>query len=163
MSNTTWHSVWVGLGSNLCAPKEQIKYALDRLSVYCFVKDLQNSSLYLSKPIGPKDQPDFINAVCTFKTYLSPNELLIRLQRLEQQQGRVKTRHWGERTLDLDILLYAREVISMDRLHIPHKEMLNRSFVVYPILEIRPNIRLPNNQLLKDRPLPKNDLIKLND
>lgn len=161
MSNPSRHSAWVGLGSNLFNPEEQIKQALDTLSTYCFITELRHSSLYLSKPVGPKDQPDYINAVCTFKTHLSPDELLIQLQNLEQQQGRMKTRHWGERTLDLDILLYNREVISTDSLQIPHKEMLNRSFVVYPILEIQPNIRLPNHRLLKDTPLPENDLIKL--
>lgn len=94
------------------------------------------------------DQPDYINAVAEITTSLAPLELLNQLQSLEQSQGRIKRRHWGERCIDLDILLYGDEELQSERLNLPHHEMTNRSFVVQPLLEIAPDLRLPDGRRL---------------
>ncbi len=128
--------VYIGIGSNLEKPIEQVYEAVVTTmelpsSEWCGV-----SSLYVSKPQGPQDQPDFVNAVVAIDTELSPRELLTILQNAEQQQGRVETRHWGERIIDLDILLYGNEVIKEADLVIPHPRMEDRPFVMVPLLEI---------------------------
>lgn len=107
------------------------------------------SSLYLSKPYGVTDQPDFVNAVLKATTTLSPIELLDFCQSLEVQAKRVRLRHWGERSLDVDILLYGDQVIESERLTVPHKELTQRNFVVIPLLEID-NQLIVNGQKLKD-------------
>lgn len=94
------------------------------------------SSLYASKPQGPQDQPDFVNAVAKIKTQLSATSLLASLQTLEKEQGKVKKRHWGERVIDLDILLYGSVTIQTTTLTIPHPEIPYRDFVLLPLSEL---------------------------
>ncbi|MEX0614985.1 MAG: 2-amino-4-hydroxy-6-hydroxymethyldihydropteridine diphosphokinase, partial [Methylophaga sp.] len=103
---------YIGLGSNLEAPAEQIKTALTDLQSLPATQLLKTSSLYASPPMGPQDQPDYINAVALLDTTLSAHDLLNALQAIEQQHGRQRKRHWGERTLDLDILLYGQQMIE---------------------------------------------------
>jgi 2-amino-4-hydroxy-6-hydroxymethyldihydropteridine diphosphokinase len=93
--------------------------------------------------MGPQDQPDYINAVVELESNLTAHKLLDQLQAIEQQQGRVRLRHWGERTLDLDIIVYADHIIDDERLHIPHKGLAQRSFVLYPLAEIAPELTIP--------------------
>ncbi|NPA71761.1 MAG: 2-amino-4-hydroxy-6-hydroxymethyldihydropteridine diphosphokinase [Gammaproteobacteria bacterium] len=137
-------SVYIGLGSNLDDPLAQIQTAVATLNQTEELKVLACSSLYGSKPQGPQDQPDFANAVCLVETTLSPLNLLACLQAIEQQQGRVKKRHWGERLIDLDILLYGAQVISTEVLTVPHAEIANRDFVLIPLVEIAPDLVIPN-------------------
>lgn len=141
---------YIGLGSNIEQPKRQILGALKALANLKEVNFVQSSSLYLSAPHGPQDQPDFVNAVAKITTSLEPLELLDRLQAIEQSQNRVKTRHWGERTIDLDILLYAQIQLVTERLCIPHKHMLQREFVLVPLLEIEPFACLPSGESLSE-------------
>jgi 2-amino-4-hydroxy-6-hydroxymethyldihydropteridine diphosphokinase len=93
--------------------------------------------------MGPQDQPDFINAVAKIKTALTPEALLSALQEIENQSGRLRTRHWGPRTLDLDIILYGRWVVDTAQLKIPHPGLYDRNFVLYPLQEIEPGIDIP--------------------
>ena len=93
--------------------------------------------------MGPADQPDYINAVISLETSLSPHQLLDALQSVEQLHGRERKRHWGERTLDLDILLYGEQILDDERLTIPHPGMHERAFVLYPLAEIAPDIEIP--------------------
>src|SRR5690554_8089554 len=93
------------------------------------------SSIYGSTPLGPLDQPDYQNAVAKIETKLAPLELLDALQAQEKEQGRIKLRHWGERCIDLDILLYGQSTINSERLTVPHSELHKRSFVVGPLRE----------------------------
>lgn len=137
---------FIGLGSNLDDPVGQVVSACEALKQLPDSQLVAVSSLYSSKPVGPQDQPDFINAIAVLDTALSPEALLDQLQQQEQQQGRVRLRHWGERTLDLDILLYGDRIIDTERLIIPHKELTQRSFVVIPMLEIAPELTLPDGQ-----------------
>lgn len=140
--------VYIALGSNLNQPIEQLKQAVESLQT--FAKDLKVSPFYGSKPVGPQDQPDYVNAVATFSTELSPEALLDKLQSIEQQQGRVRLRRWGERTLDLDILLYGNEQIHTERLTIPHIEMKNREFVIVPLYDLSPDLILLNGEKLAE-------------
>lgn len=131
-------SVYIGLGSNWQNPQQQLQTAVQALTQWPDINQLRVSSLYQSAPLGPADQPDYLNAVAAFQTHLSPLALLDGLQRQELQQGRVRRRHWGERSLDLDILLYGQQIIGEDRLVIPHPQLAQREFVLYPLAELVP-------------------------
>ena len=135
--------VYIGLGSNLAQPRRQIKAALKALAALPGTTVLANSGYYASKPMGPQDQPDYINAVVLVKTRLAPVVLLDALQAIEQQQGRVRQQHWGARTLDLDILLYGDEQIKLPRLEVPHRGISQRDFVYLPLLKINPAVEIP--------------------
>jgi len=145
---------YIGLGSNLQQPQQQLKTALGLLDEIEGVSLLQASSFYGSKPQGPQDQPDFINAVAKLSTQHSPEALLTQLQAVEQQLGKVKVRHWGERCIDLDLLLYGQEEVtaqgvvfnSVERqtvdLTLPHPMMWQRDFVLLPLYELQPDLIL---------------------
>lgn len=141
---------YIALGSNLHTPLEQLKRALNALAQLPQTQLMAVSSFYRSKPLGPQDQPDYLNAAVEISTALSPLALLDELQRIENEQGRVRLRRWGERTLDLDILLYGNEIIQSERLTVPHYDMHNREFVIVPLVEIAPNLILPNGQKLAE-------------
>lgn len=141
-------TVYIALGSNLNNPLEQLKQAVKILK--SFAVNFEISPFYGSKPVGPQDQPDYVNAVAKFDTELSAEALLDKLQSIENQQGRVRIRRWGERTLDLDILLYGNEQIHTDRLTIPHIEMKNREFVIVPLFDLSPDLVLPTEEKLAD-------------
>lgn len=142
--------VFVGLGSNLSDPVKQINRALASLERLTDTSVLSCSKLYGSVPQGPQDQSDFVNAVCLLETQLSPMELLSALQGIEQVQGRIKKRHWGERLIDLDILLFDDLTLSTPELTIPHTEISNRDFVLIPLFEIAPDLIVPNQGSLHD-------------
>ncbi len=127
--------VAVGLGSNLQQPQQQIEQALQALAQMS-EGSFQCSSLYRTPPMGPQDQPDYINAVALFETSLKPIALLDRLQQIEQRQGRERKRHWGERTLDLDLLLYGEQSVDLPRLQVPHPGTAQRAFVLVPLHEV---------------------------
>lgn len=146
--------VYIAIGSNLNDPVQQAKDAIQALKTLPKSEFLTVSSLYSSTPMGPQDQPEYINAVAVLNTELTPLELLDCTQAIEQEQGRVrKAERWGPRTLDLDILLYGDEMIDSERLTVPHYGMKQREFVLYPLAEIAPNLQLPDgtelNQLLQ--------------
>ncbi len=134
---------YIGLGSNLDDPLKQLQNALAEMAVTTGIDLCKRSSFYVTKPVGPQDQPDYVNAVVKIKTQLSPLALLDELQRIEKRQGRVRNVRWGARTLDLDILLYAENVIDHPRLTVPHPEIQNRAFVLCPLAEITPQIEIP--------------------
>lgn len=130
---------YVGLGSNLSNPEEQIKQARLSIGKQADISEIDFSSLYTSSPMGPQDQPDYVNAVMRVNTGLSAIELLRVLQDIENNQGRVrKGERWGARTLDLDLLLYADQQIDMPDLIVPHSGLSERAFVLYPLQEIAP-------------------------
>jgi 2-amino-4-hydroxy-6-hydroxymethyldihydropteridine diphosphokinase len=131
-----WSRVYIGLGSNLGDPVGQIIKAFRELSELPDCRGLNYSSLYRTRPIGPQDQADFINAVATLSTRLGPESLLDELQRLERLHRRIRERRWGPRTLDLDLLLYDQRRIETPRLVAPHPEMGKRAFVLVPLMEI---------------------------
>ncbi|GHC33978.1 2-amino-4-hydroxy-6-hydroxymethyldihydropteridine pyrophosphokinase [Kushneria pakistanensis] len=157
------HTAWIGLGSNLDQPRQQVLTALEDLAGLPLTMLSARSSLYGSRPVGPQDQPDFVNAVAVLETLLSPLALLDQLQALEQRHRRVRKRHWGPRTLDLDLLLYDDQELNLARLVVPHPWLASRAFVVQPMLEIAPELSLPDGQRLSQLSAaqPSNDLKRL--
>jgi 2-amino-4-hydroxy-6-hydroxymethyldihydropteridine diphosphokinase len=143
--------VYIGLGSNLADPAYQIKTARLAIRQLDAVREIAFSSLYRSLPMGPQNQPDYVNAVMAISTRLSAINLLRNLQAIEHSQGRVrKGEHWGARTLDLDILLYADQQIHVKDLIVPHIGMAERAFVLYPLCEIAPEIDVPGRGNITD-------------
>lgn len=142
-------TAFIGLGANINDPERQIITALEALHQLPQTCLRQWSSLYGSKPLGPQDQPDYLNAVAEIETSLSAAELLSQLQQQERDQGREKLRHWGERCIDLDILLYGNDEIESADLTVPHAGLTERSFVVRPLLEIAPDLTLPDGRNLQ--------------
>ena len=134
---------YIGLGSNLKGPKEQIKKALGALSKVKEITLLSVSSFYQSKPLLDMPGPNYLNVVCKIKTDLSALDLLNFCQEIEDNQQRVREVKWGSRTIDLDILLYGDQIVATQRLTIPHPEMINRAFVLLPLFEIEPALKLP--------------------
>jgi 2-amino-4-hydroxy-6-hydroxymethyldihydropteridine diphosphokinase len=154
---------YIGLGSNLDAPEEQIKRARIAIRQIQDVREHGFSSLYYSPPMGPQDQPEYVNAVMAIETELSAIQLLRCLQDIENTQGRVrKDDRWGARTLDLDLLLYADQQIDTPDLIVPHYGMGERAFVLYPLYEIAPDIEIPGKGLVSDlkNRCPQNGLTK---
>ncbi len=130
---------YIGLGSNLGDSKGILTEAVHKLAS---LGDVKTSKLYQSPPMGPQDQPNYLNAVVQLSTNLAPLALLDELQRFEQESGRVRLRHWGERTLDLDLLIYAEEKIQHERLTVPHVGVMERDFVLIPLLDLDPNLHI---------------------
>lgn len=136
--------VFIGLGSNLEAPRRQVETALVALEQLPQSRLIGRSPLYRSKPVGPQDQPDFVNAVALLDTDLEALALLDQLQAIEQQHHRQRDgQRWGARTLDLDILLYGNEQIHNARLTVPHPEIPNRGFVLKPLHDLAPELNVP--------------------
>jgi 2-amino-4-hydroxy-6-hydroxymethyldihydropteridine diphosphokinase len=135
---------YIGIGSNLDDPVGKVKEALEELDAIPDSLLISQSSLYRSKPMGPTDQPDYVNAVAGIDTLLSPVELLQELQKIEQDLGRAREgERWGPRVIDLDLLLYGGKVISTDSLTVPHPGLHERDFVIIPLAEIAGNLTIP--------------------
>ena len=142
---------FIGLGSNLCDPHAQIIKAIDVIALIENCKIQAVSSLYFSRPMGPQDQPDYMNAVLSLETNLSAISLLDTLQEIENKSGRVrKDNRWGARILDIDILLYGTEVMNTTRLTIPHYGLKIREFVLLPLAEIAPTLCLPDGDSIRE-------------
>lgn len=137
------HSAFVGLGSNLNDPQDQVLRALNALDQLPRTRLRARSSLYRSAPVGFLAQPDFINAVAHLETELSPRELLDALLALERDNGRMREFPNAPRTLDLDLLLYGELRHHEHGLTLPHPEMHKRAFVLLPLLEIAPECIIP--------------------
>ena len=130
---------YVGLGSNLAEPVAQIERALDALAALTETTLAARSSLYVNPPMGPADQPDYVNAVAALDTALAPHALLDGLQAIEAAGSRTREgARWGPRTLDLDLLLFGERRIDDHRLRVPHPGIAERAFVLLPLAEIAP-------------------------
>lgn len=135
---------FVALGSNLDEPQRQVREALSALDAHPAITLLAASPLYRSEPMGPQDQPAYVNAVAMTGTDLSPHALLAGLQGIEAAAGRTRTgRRWGPRPLDLDLLLHGELELSDDTLTLPHPGLAQRAFVACPLADIAPGLRLP--------------------
>ncbi|WP_259238218.1 2-amino-4-hydroxy-6-hydroxymethyldihydropteridine diphosphokinase [Rheinheimera pacifica] len=155
---------YIGLGANLDEPVAQLQQAVQALKQLAGSNLVAVSGFYGSKPMGPQDQPDYVNAVAAIDTTLTAEQLLDALQQIEQLQGRQrKAERWGPRTLDLDILLYGNQVIATERLTVPHYGLRVREFVLYPLYEIAPRLNLPDGTVLSSllAQVPQNGLQKL--
>ncbi len=142
---------YIGFGSNLNQPLQQLNNAKNKLSNLPQIKVLKCSSIYQSKAITLDNelQNDYLNAVVKIETSLDAETLLDTLQKIETEQGRVREKRWGVRTLDLDILLFGDQQIKTARLTVPHKEIENRYFVLLPLFEIAPDIKIPEKNSLQ--------------
>ena len=143
--------VYLGLGSNLAEPLAQLHGALAALAALPQSQLVGRSSFYASDPLGPADQPRYVNAVAALDSELTPLQLLDALQAIELNQGRErKDERWGPRTLDLDILLFGDLMLDQPRLCVPHYHMHARAFVLYPLAELAADLRLPDGRALRD-------------
>lgn len=136
---------YIGLGGNLDNPAAQLRRALAELTALPDTRVLKHSRLYRSKPLGPQDQPDYLNAVAALQTRLEPLVLMRHLQDIERQHGRRRRaeNRWGPRTLDLDLLVYGDLSLQTPELTLPHPELHKRSFVLYPLAELAPELVIP--------------------
>lgn len=140
---------YIAIGSNLASPLEQVNAAVQALGGIPQSRTVAVSSFYRTPPLGPQDQPDYLNAAVAIETDLDAETLLDNTQRIELQQGRVrKAERWGPRTLDLDIMLFGDEVIHTERLTVPHYDMKNRGFMLWPLFEIAPDLIFPDGSTL---------------
>lgn len=139
-----WFPVYVGIGSNLDDPEQHAAQAITDLRALsnCFLTAV--SSLYRSAPMGPADQPDYINAVAALLTTLAPHDFLDELQKIEIRHGRQRDgERWGPRTLDLDLLIFGGRQIADERLTVPHTGIAERIFVLLPLCELAPQLDAP--------------------
>lgn len=142
--NVRWRPAYVGIGSNLDSPEDRVRAAIEVLRSIPDTRLMNRSSLYRSAPMGPADQPDFVNAVAALLTRLEPSSLLAELQAVEDAHGRQRSaERWGPRTLDLDLLSYAHTVCDTDDLELPHPGIAERIFVLLPLNEIAPQMAVP--------------------
>ena len=143
---------YIAIGSNLASPLEQVNAAIQALGEIPESRIVALSSFYRTPPLGPQDQPDYLNAAVALETTLLPEALLNHTQHIELQQGRVrKAERWGPRTLDLDIMLFGDQVIHTERLTIPHYDMKNRGFMLWPLFEIAPELVFPDSITLRQQ------------
>ncbi|MFZ2087353.1 MAG: 2-amino-4-hydroxy-6-hydroxymethyldihydropteridine diphosphokinase [Desulfobaccales bacterium] len=129
---------YVGLGANEGEPRRQVEEAIAHLAAADEIEVLKVSSFFLNPPLGPPDQPWYVNAVIQVRTRLTPEEMLRVLHRVEQDLGRIRRERWGSRVIDLDLLLYDGVIFTDPDLCLPHPEMHRRSFVLAPLAEIAP-------------------------
>lgn len=135
---------YIGIGSNLDDPLEHVTRAVSDLANIEHTRLIKNSRCYQSVPMGPKNQPDFINLVASLETQLPASKLLTSLQEIENAHGRVRTQQrWGPRTLDLDLLLFGSAWMHTEALRLPHPGITDRAFVLYPLQEIAPELVIP--------------------
>lgn len=141
---------YIAIGSNLVSPLEQVNAAVQALSDIPQSRLVAVSAFYLTPPLGPQDQPDYLNAAVVLETALDAETLLDNTQRIELQQGRQrKAERWGPRTLDLDIMLFGDNVINTERLTVPHYDMKNRGFMLWPLFEVAPDLTFPDGESLQ--------------
>jgi len=141
--STLWRPAYVAIGSNLASPRERVLEAMERLGALGAPDSLLRSHLYISRPMGPQDQPDFINAAAGFLTQQSPQELLAMLLDIERSMGRKRGERWGPRVIDLDLVWMVDAPVDEAGLKVPHPGVSIRNFVLYPLADIAPTITIP--------------------
>ena len=144
-SKDFFHTAYLALGSNLGDKEANLRRALELL-IERGVEIVKTSTFISTEPYGVTDQPQFLNGVCEVRTSMAPLALLHTLLEIEQEMGRVRLRHWGERNIDLDLLLYEDVVMDTPQLKLPHPDMQNRDFVLLPLAEIAPELVHPTLQ-----------------
>ena len=147
---TLWRPAYVGIGSNLQSPRDRVLEAIERMSTLDATRVVLRSQLYLTRPLGPQDQPDFVNAAVGLLTQLSARELLSELLGIERSMGRDRQERWGPRVIDLDLLWMIDSTIDEPGLTVPHPGVSMRNFVLYPLADIAPTIKIPRVGLVLD-------------
>lgn len=147
---TLWRPAYVGIGSNLQSPRDRVLEAIERMSALETTRVVLRSQLYLTRPMGPLDQPDFVNAAVGLLTQLAARELLSELLGIERSMGRDRQERWGPRVIDLDLLWMVDSAIDEPGLTVPHPGVSTRNFVLYPLADIAPTIKIPRVGLVLD-------------
>ena len=149
-SKTEMKIVYVALGSNIDNPPQQLSQAVQELASLPQTNLIKTSTFYWTKPVGPQNQPNYLNGVAAIASALLPEELLTHLLAIEKKHHRTRTsERFGPRTLDLDLLLYDMDVINLPHLTIPHPRMKERNFVIYPLAEIAPDLVFPSGERIQ--------------
>jgi 2-amino-4-hydroxy-6-hydroxymethyldihydropteridine diphosphokinase len=143
VGHALWRPAYVAIGSNLNQPRERVLEAFDRVSELPEIRSPQRSRLYVTRPMGPQNQPDFVNAVLGAMTQLGARELLQRLSNVEQSMGRLREERWGPRLIDLDLIWMPGASIAEPDLTVPHPGVSSRNFVLYPLADIAPTLAIP--------------------
>jgi 2-amino-4-hydroxy-6-hydroxymethyldihydropteridine diphosphokinase len=151
MSEPRWTPAYIGLGSNLEGPAQQVERGFGALGRLPDTLLVARSRCYRSRPLGPQDQPDFINAAAGLLTRLAPEDLLAQLKQLEATLGREQpVRRWGPRVIDFDLLLFGAETRATQVLTLPHPGLLERNWVLYPLRDIAPSLWVPGQGRVTD-------------
>jgi 2-amino-4-hydroxy-6-hydroxymethyldihydropteridine diphosphokinase len=140
-----WRPAYVAIGSNLDQPQTRVLEAFERLAALPATRSLLRSRLYKTQPMGPQDQPYFVNAAAGLLTELSARELLEHLLGIEQAMGRHRQERWGPRVIDLDLIWMLGEPIDEPGLTVPHPGVSTRNFVLYPLADIAPSLAIPGH------------------
>jgi 2-amino-4-hydroxy-6-hydroxymethyldihydropteridine diphosphokinase len=148
--SSLWRAAYAAIGSNLNHPRERVLEALTHLSQLPQIHSLLASRLYRSHPMGPQDQPEFVNAAAGFVTHLNPRELLDAMLEIERNMGRHRGERWGPRIIDLDLLWMVGSPTEQPGLSLPHPGVSSRNFVLYPLAEIAPLLKIPGVGLVQD-------------
>ena len=142
--------ILIGLGSNLGERECQLEQALQRLEQAGDLRIVSVSNLYETKPVGDTDQPEFLNMAARLETLLTPLDLLKRCLAVENEMGRLRTRRWGPRIIDIDLLEYDARRVRLTELILPHPEIVNRGFVLIPLNDIAPELILENEKTVAE-------------
>ncbi len=140
---TVWMPAYIGVGSNLGDSVARVRAAFESLAALAGCRLIARSRLYRTRPFGPVQQGDFINAVAGALTTLSAVELLAGIRGIETAAGRVRSERWGPRTLDLDLLVFGDQRIDTPELIVPHPGIAERGFVLAPLVDIAPTLQVP--------------------
>jgi 2-amino-4-hydroxy-6-hydroxymethyldihydropteridine diphosphokinase len=141
--STLWRPAYVAIGSNLESPRDRVLEAMERLAALGEAHALLRSLLYLSRPMGPQDQPDYINAAVGLLTQHSPQKMLAVLLEIERSMGRTRRERWGPRVIDLDLVWMVDAAVDEPGLTVPHPGVSIRNFVLYPLADIAPTMKIP--------------------
>jgi 2-amino-4-hydroxy-6-hydroxymethyldihydropteridine diphosphokinase len=145
-----WRPAYVGIGSNLQSPRDRVLQAVELMRGLNATRVESRSKLYLSQPMGPQDQPHFVNAAVGLLTPLGPHELLGALLGIERSMGRDRGERWGPRVIDLDLLWMVDGAVNDERLTVPHPGVSIRNFVLYPLADIAPTLKIPGAGIVSD-------------
>jgi 2-amino-4-hydroxy-6-hydroxymethyldihydropteridine diphosphokinase len=140
-----WRPAYVAIGSNLNQPRARVLEAFERLATLPATLDLRHSRLYETRPMGPQDQPRFVNAAAGLLSQLTARELLDGLLRIEAAMGRNRQERWGPRVIDLDLVWMLGEIVDEPGLTVPHPGVSSRNFVLYPLADIAPTLSIPGH------------------
>jgi 2-amino-4-hydroxy-6-hydroxymethyldihydropteridine diphosphokinase len=145
-----WRPAYVAIGSNLNNPQAQVIEACMHLAALPDVHGLRVSRLYRTRPMGPQEQPDFVNAAVGLLSLLSAREMLDNLLQIERDMGRRRSERWGPRIIDLDLIWMMGDVLDEARLKVPHPGVSSRNFVLYPLADIAPTLTIPGHGKVSD-------------
>jgi 2-amino-4-hydroxy-6-hydroxymethyldihydropteridine diphosphokinase len=145
-----WRPAYVAVGSNLNHPQRRVHEAFERLATLTATRAVLKSRLYQTRPMGPQDQPYFVNAAAGLLTQLTPRELLEALLKIETAMGRHRQERWGPRVIDLDLIWMPGGTVDEPGLTVPHPGVSTRNFVLYPLADIAPTLKIPGHGTVSD-------------